>query len=284
MPHSFDQHGSTSDGGALSGSVGHVLAASPGGPKHPTRATRPPTRTAASIVTSSGTQHIGIRRALPSRARARSALDANNSSCIRIARHSDLAPRFPVLLGVRIGQTGQARRTPNGGRASLACRPADGQSRAEERPRPMHGRGHRRISQDCSRHYGSPHANKPPRRSREKATSSPVPAENRPERASLARPRRARCRSPCVLTAPAAWTRRLSTVDATSYAKGCAFPRGNPYAWPDPPSPGGFWTIDERLSKDRAAPECPGLPSSGDAHGPTLVPDPLLLQISTPLA
>lgn len=131
VPYPFDQHCSASDGGALSESVGHVLAASAGGPKHPTRATRPPTRTAASVVTSSSTRQIGIRRALPLKIRLRSALDANDSSCIRVARLSDLALRFPVLLGVRIGQTAQARRTPDGGRASLACRPAGARSHGE---------------------------------------------------------------------------------------------------------------------------------------------------------
>lgn len=82
----------------------------------------------------------------------------------------------------------------------------------------MRRRGHRRISQDCLRRYGSPHAKEPARRSREKATSTLVPAENRPERAPLAR-------QPIRLARP--------TVD-----------------W-------RFSDIDERLSKDRTAPECP---------------------------
>ena len=70
---------------------------------------------------------------------------------------------------------------------------------------------------------------------------------------------------------------------ATSYAKDCAVPRGNPYAWRDQPSPSDIGSIDERLSKDRAAPECPDFPIPGGAHRPALDPGPFLLQISTPM-
>ena len=267
--HSSVQHGSASDRGALSGSDGQLLAPSAGGPKHPTRATQPPTRTPASVATSSGTRQIGLRRVLASRQRALSALDARERSGTRIARHAHLALYFPVLLCVRVGQTAQARRTPDGGRARLVCRPTGARSRAEEHPRPMPGRGHRRTSQDCPRRYGSPHAQAPQRRSRENATLTPLSAKNRPEEESVTQPPRARCRSPCLLTAPAAWIRRPMTVSATSYAKDCAFPCGNPYAWRDPSSHGRFRTIDKRLSKDRAARECPDLLNTGAAHRPT---------------
>ena len=203
VPDSFDPHGSASDKGARSGSVGHVLAPSAGGPEPPPRATRPSTRIAASVVTSSRTRQISRRRTLPSGERARFTLDANGSSGIRIARHSDLAHSFPVLRCVRVGQTAQARRAPDGGPASLTCRPAAARSRAEERPRPTCGHGHLRTSHDCPFRHGAPRANEPPRRSRESAASTLFPAKNRPERTSLAQPPRARCRSPCQLTAPA---------------------------------------------------------------------------------